>query len=442
VIQPAVEGDHEGVGEDVSLDFHPAKDTAYPFGAICIPRKFEDDGAMERILARILATAVAALLLASSGWAQQPPAPSSSTASVSQEELDKLLAPIALYPDPLLAQVMMAATYPLEIVMAARWSKENPNVTGKALEDAMQKQSWDPAVKALTSVPTVLERMSENLGWTQKLGDALLADQAAVMTTVQSLRAKAQAQGNLKSGAEQTVKTETQENKTVIVIEPTQPERVYVPTYDPYYAYGPWWYSYPPYYMYPYGYYYAPGVAFAAGIFVGAAIWGGCNWGGNNVYINHRNYNNFNRTNIGGGDRGNWNHNVDHRKGVAYGNDKAAQRFNRGGDAKAVQSREQFRARADAGRSQLSNMDRSQLQNRAGAVDRASSARAGSSNFGSGNRPSASAGTRDIGSRSSSGFSGSNLGSSSRAASSRGSSSRGSMGGGSRGGGGRGGGRR
>ena len=386
---------------------------------------------MRATIRRFVIIATATLLCAAPAWAQQSPAPVSSKPAPTQEELDKLLAPIALYPDPLLAQVLMASTYPLEVVMAARWSKENSKLTGKALEEAMKKQAWDPSVKGLTSVPTVLERMGENLGWTQKLGDALLADQAAVMSTVQSLRAKAQAQGNLKSGPEQTVKTETQENKTVIIIEPTQPEKIYVPTYDPYYAYGPWWYSYPPYYMYPYGYYYPPGVAFATGVFVGAALFGAFTWGGNNININSNI--NINRGNVG---NGNWSHNVDHRKGVAYGNDKAAQKFNRGGDRQAVQSREQFRARADQGRAQLSGMDRSQLQNRVSAGDRA-----GSGNLGS-NRASASVGSRDIGSRSSSGFSGSNLGSSSRAASSRGSSSRSSMGGGSRGGGGRGGGRR
>ena len=394
---------------------------------------------MKRILIAVLVVALASVAPA---WAQSSQAAPASSGSVSQEELDKLLAPIALYPDPLLAQVMMASTYPLEVVLAARWSKENKTVTGKALEEAMKKQTWDPSVKGLTAVPTVLERMGENLGWTQKLGDALLADQAAVMATVQSLRAKAQAQGNLKSGPEQTVRTETQENKTVIIIEPTQPEKIYVPTYDPYYAYGPWWYSYPPYYMYPYGYYYAPGVAFAAGVVVGAALFGAFTWGGNDININRNT--NINRGNAG---NGNWSHNVDHRKGVAYGNDKAAQKFNRGGDRQAAQSREQFRARADQGRAQLSNMDRTQLQNRIGGGDRAGAgvgdrASAGGGRGGDFGGRTASAGTRDIGSRNSSGFSGSNLGSSSRAASSRGSSSRSSMGGGSRGGGGGRGGRR
>jgi hypothetical protein len=383
------------------------------------------DAGMRKTLSVSLLIAV--FMAATPAWSQQP-APSTArpvtSAPASQEELDKLLAPIALYPDALLAQVLMASTYPLEVVLAARWSKANPDVAGKALEEAMQKQTWDPSVKGLTAVPKVLERLSENLGWMHKLGDAFLADQAAITATVQALRKKAQDAGNLKSSPEQVVRTEVQESKTVIIIEPAQPERVYVPTYDPYHAYGPWWYAYPPYYMYPPGYYYGTGVAFAAGVFWGAAIWGGVNWGGGSVHVDHHKYNNFNRTNVG---NGNWNHQVDHRRGVAYGDNKVAQRYDRGGDRQSVQSREQFRARADSGRAQLQGMDRSNLQQRAGATNRASGgARAGDLSRGSG-----------------SGFSGAGQGSSTRAASSRGSASRGSMGGGSRGGGGgRGGGRR
>jgi hypothetical protein len=282
--------------------------------------------------------------------------------------------------------------------------------------------------------------MSENLGWMHKLGDAFLADQKAVLDSVQALRRKAQDAGNLKSTPEQKVRTEVQESKSVIIIEQAQPETVYVPTYDPYYVYGPWWYGYPPYYMYPPGYYYAPGVAFATGVLIGAAIWGGCNWGGGSVHIDHHRYNNFNRTNIS---NGNWNHRVDHRKGVAYGDKGVAQKYNRGASAQQLQSREQFRARAESGRRELQGMDRGQLQGQVGAADRMSGARdrAGSGDFGGrgggdfGGR--ASAGTRDYGSRGGgSGFSGAGFGESSRAASSRGSSSRGSMGGGGRGGGG------
>ncbi len=383
-------------------------------------------------------------------------------AAVSQQELDQLLAPIALYPDALIAQILMASTYPLEVVEAARWSKANPGVKDKALEDAMQKQAWDPAVKALTAVPQVLKQMNENLSWTQKLGDAFLVDQKPVMATVQSLRAKAQAAGNLKTTPEQNVKTETVENKTVYIIESAKPETVYVPTYNPSVVYGSWWYSYPPYYMYPPGYVYAPGVAFATGVFVGAAIWGGCNWGGNEININRNNYNNFNRTNL---QNNNFQHNADHRKGVSYRDNATAQKYNRGGDAKAAQSREQFRGHAEQGRGELKSMDKGQLNDRVSQADRASAGsrdaggrdagnRAAQANTqGMGSRGSASTGSRDMGGGGAStrqgggggGFSGSGSGASTRDASSRGSSSRSSMGGGGGaggGGGGRGGGRR
>jgi hypothetical protein len=135
------------------------------------------------------------------------------------------------------------------------------------------------------------------------------------------------------------------------VIESAKPETVYVPTYNPSTIYGPWPYpSYPPYYMYPPGYAYAPGLAFATGVFVGAAIWGNCNWGGNNVNINVNKYNNFNKANINNGD---FNHKAEHRKGVAYKDQGVAQKYNRGGDRQAAQSREQFRGRAEQGRSEL-----------------------------------------------------------------------------------------
>jgi hypothetical protein len=356
---------------------------------------------------RLLATAIALAFLGASqpAWTQstapiQPAATAQAAPTVkkpgapaSQQELDRLLAPIALYPDALLAQVLMASTYPLEVVMAARWSKENPKVSGKALEDAMQAQPWDPSVKAMTAVPQVLDRMSQNVEWTHKLGDAFLGDQKAVLATVQGLRLKAQETGNLKTTPEQTVRTEVQQEKQVIIIESAQPQTVYVPTYDPAYVYGPWWYGYPPYYMYPAGYYYGTGLAFATGIFVGAAIWGNCNWGGNNVHIDHHSFNNFNRTNVG---NGNWNHNVDHRKGVNYGDNRAAQKFDRGG-ADRAESREQFRGRAETGRREMSGMDRNSLR-QTSAGDRMSGGsrdlNAGSRDLGSGN---VGGGSRDFG---------------------------------------------
>ena len=317
----------------------------------------------------------AAISVLPASYAQQPPeaAPAAPTASAnktfSQQELDELLAPIALYPDSLLAQVLMASTYPLEIVEAERWSKANPGVKGEGLEDAMQKQPWDPSVKALTAVPQVLTMMSEKLNWTQKLGDAFLAQQEDVMTTAQNLRAKAQAAGNLKSTPEQTVKTEMEEGKTVYVIESAKPDVIYVPTYSPSYIYGPWWYPYPPpYFYYPPGYIAGPGFWFGAGIIVGGAIWGGCHWGRNQININISHYNKFNKANI---QNPNFQHKPEHRKGVTYRDNATAQKYNRAADAKTVKSREQFRGRAEQGQAELRGMDKGQLNNRVSEANRA-----------------------------------------------------------------------
>jgi hypothetical protein len=190
--------------------------------------------------------------------------------------------------------------------------------------------------------------MSEKLDWTQKLGDAFLAQQQDVMATAQALRTKAVAQGSLKDSKEQKVVTVTENNTTIIKIEPTDPEVVYVPAYDPTVVYGPWWYpAYPPYYWYPPGYVYAPGMWFAAGIVIGAALWGNCIWGGPvGVNINVNRYNNFNRSNIS---NGNWGHHVDHRGSVPYRDKKVAEQYGRGQRGDAA-SREAFRGRAEAGR--------------------------------------------------------------------------------------------
>lgn len=403
----------------------------------------------------------------------------------SQQDLDRLLAPIALYPDPLLAQILMASTYPLEVVAAARWVKANPKVTGSALETAMTKQSWDPAVKALTAVPQVVQQMNENLEWTQKLGDAFLAQQQDVMDTVQSLRAKADATGNLKTTEQQVVRTEVQGSQKIYVVEPAKPEVIYVPTYNPTVVYGSWWYPTPPYAVYPPSYVYPPGLVFATGVLVGAAIWGACSWGWGrgSVNVNVNRYNSFNRTNISSSS---WNHSVAHRGGVAYRDQNVARQYNRGGNASAAQARDNFRGRAESGRSELKGMDRSQLNDRvqnanrgaqAGTRDRpdgfaggrttasdrmaGGDARASAGNRMDGAGARASAGNRmDGGSARSnatssargSGFSGAGNGHSTREASQRGQSSRSQMshassgggraggGGGHRGGGGRGGG--
>jgi len=213
---------------------------------------------------------VAGVTLVLSATAQTPPpppqpaagqpAPGSAQAapgakSFSQQELEQLVAPIALYPDALLAQVLMASTYPLEVVQADRWRKAHASLKDKALEDALQQQPWDPAVKSLAVFPQVLTMMSDKIDWTQKLGDAFLAQQQDVMATAQTLRAKAQKEGTLKDTKEQKVTTQTENNTTYIVIEPTNPEVVYVPTYNPTVVYGAWPYpAYPPYAYYPPGY--------------------------------------------------------------------------------------------------------------------------------------------------------------------------------------------
>lgn len=292
-----------------------------------------------------------------------------------QEDLDRLLAPIALYPDDLLAMTLMASTYPLEVVEAARWVEKNKKLTGDALTKEVQKQSWDPSVQSLCRTPDVLNRMNENLEWTQKLGNAFLADQKSVMTTVQSLRKKALDSGNLKNSKEMKVDTNTSADPVVIIIESPTPQTVYVPTYNPTVVYGTWWYPYPPYYIYPPAYVYPPGFTFAVGIFVGAAFWGNCHWGNSSVYINHNSNINVNRNNNVHVDHNNntWKHNPEHRKGVSYPNDKVAQQHNRASDRMAVQSREDFRGQVDsrdfsqmdtAGfKDKASQSDRSQIQN-------------------------------------------------------------------------------
>src|SRR5436305_3167627 len=202
---------------------------------------------------------------------------------LSKEQLEQVVAPIALYPDDLLSQVLMASTYPLEVVQAARWAAQNPKVTGKALEDAMAKQTWDPSVKGLVAVPQTLQMMSDKLDWTQQLGDAFLDDQAAVLDAVQRLRQRAEGAGNLKTSPQMKVSKVSMPNPSGqpverYVVERTDPQTVYVPVYDPGVVYGAWPYpDYPPYYYQPPGW--VPGtfaygaLGFGTAIAVGAAIW-------------------------------------------------------------------------------------------------------------------------------------------------------------------------
>lgn len=250
----------------------------------------------------------------------------------SREEMDQILAPIALYPDSLLAQIFIAATYPLEVVMADRWVKQNKDLPSGQLNDTLDKQPWDASVKALVPFPTVLSMMSEKLDWTQKVGDAFLTQQTEVMDTVQKLRKKAAEAGNLKTTEQQKVIVE----KEVIRIEPANPEVIYVPVYDPWWIYGPWWWpGYPPYvvYRYPPGVVIAAGVIwFGVGLFVGAFwghAWGYWDWGHRHVYVNVDRTININRTNIRVANIKTepWRHDVSHRRGVAYRDQVTRERF-------------------------------------------------------------------------------------------------------------------
>src|SRR5204863_1382467 len=243
------------------------------------------------------------------------------------EQLEALVAPIALYPDELLANVLAASTYPLEVVQADRWVKGNKSLKGDALKAAVDKQAWDDSVKALASTPDVLVMMSDKIDWTKNLGDAVLAQQPDVMDAVQRLRAKAQSNNKLVTNKQQKVSVQKQNNRDVIVIEQAQPDTMYVPYYEPATVYGEWPYAdYPPYYF---GYpsyigagVVAAGLAFGAGWAIGrwGNYWGGgCGWGNNSININRTN----NINNIGN----NWQHNPAHRQGVKYNNANVANRF-------------------------------------------------------------------------------------------------------------------
>ena len=294
----------------------------------CRPRKSPSPCKMPPMMrvARVLACLFALSGGAPAVRAQDlPPKPPAETAPPEEKKLDngqleQLVAPIALYPDDLIAQVLMASTYPLEIVEAARWAKkpENAKLKGEALDKALAAQSWDTSVKSLVPFPTVLTNMDEKLDWTQQLGDAFLEQQKDVMDSIQRLRKKAQDAGNLKSNEQQTVKVETAPDpvtKTetqVIIIEPANPQVVYVPTYQPTVVYGTWGYpAYPPYYWpAPPGAYFASGFFWGAAIGVSAAYWGGasCGWHSGDIDINNNTDINIDRgdrnTNIDRGDRG------------------------------------------------------------------------------------------------------------------------------------------
>jgi Protein of unknown function (DUF3300) len=381
-------------------------------------------------------------------------------------QLDSLVAPIALYPDPLLTQTLVASTYPLEVIQLKQWMDQHKDLKDKALADAVEKEEWDPSIKSMAGLPDVVKLLADNIKWTTDLGNAFLAQQSDVMDAVQRMRKKASDGGNLKSSEQQKVETKVVENKQVIVIEQANPEVIYVPSYNPTVVYGapvyPY-YPYPPIYYPPVGYY-AAGMAISFGIGVAmGAFWGGgwgygCGWGGgNNVYINHNNnnFNGGNRNNIGngnvgngnrgngnrpstlpsqGGGRSNWQHNPQHRGGAPYGDRNTADRF--GGNTRGA-------SMANRQASARQNLNpRAGLQPAGGLSNRGAGPSAGTRDIGRGGAGGAnSIGNRQVSQSPSAtnrsafgGASARSSGSQARASSSRGASSMGARGG--RGGGG------
>ena len=275
-------------------------------------------------------------------WAQetapQPALPEAPAPKIPNDQLDSLVAPIALYPDPLLSQTLVASTYPLEIVQLQQWMGKNEDLKGKALADAAEKQPWDPSIQSMVVVPDVVKQLGDNIAWTSQLGDAFLSQESDVMNAVQRMRTKAEGAGTLKTSEQQTVETQQVDGKSVVVIQPSNPEVVYVPSYNPTVVYGQPAYPYPSMYYPPYGSYVAgAALTFGVGVAVGA-IWGnggwgyGCGWGNNNVNVNVNNkyVNNYNKNNVNnkiGGKNGAWQHNPQHRGGAPYPNRQTANKY-------------------------------------------------------------------------------------------------------------------
>jgi hypothetical protein len=312
--------------------------------------------------------ALAFMLLPSSAPQANPQA----AATIPAEQLDSLVAPIALYPDPLLAQVLAASTYPLELVQLQQWLSHNSGLSGEALSAAVAKQQWDPSVQAMAAFPDVVKNMTENIQWTTDLGNAFLAQESGVMAAVQRMRARAQSNGKLESTPQQIVQTETVDNRPIIAIEQADPQVVYVPAYDPAVVYGaaPAYYPYPPI-SYPSwysssGFWTGAAIGFGTGIALGA--WGGGGWGWrpgwghgsidinrNNNFVRHSNF-------YRGGNSNVWRHNAAHRGSVAYGNRATAGRY--GGTFSGANASN----RAAAARQQINRQHGNLASTRAGAA--------------------------------------------------------------------------
>jgi hypothetical protein len=363
---------------------------------------------MRQLITKFLA-AVLSLAVALPGWTQ------SEAPTYSKEQLDQLLAPIALYPDSLLTQVLMAATYPAQVSEAVSWSASHPNDKGDAAVTKAEGQGWEPAVTSLVAFPQVLATMGQKPEWVQDLGDAFLAQPNDTMDAVQRLRRAAQAAGQLKSNEQQKVVIENPTpQQSVIVIQPAQPQVVYVPMYNPTVVYGAWPYpSYPPYYIPPPPGYYVgnallTGMAFGAGLAITNSLWGGYNWGRNDVNINVNRYNNINVNRKLDVNQNNFTHNSAGRKGVPYRDAKVDQKYGKnvaGKDARNdYRGRDANDAKRDAARDTMAQrtndpQTRERLQqesaNRQGGAGAQDRAAAGKDRPGGGATPDRAAAAKD-----------------------------------------------
>jgi hypothetical protein len=277
--------------------------------------------------------------------------------TLTPDQLDGLVAPVALYPDPLLSQILVASTYPLELVQVSQWLQRNPGLRGADLTQAAEQQNWDPSIQALVVFPDLVKRLNQDITWTTNLGNAFLSQQPEVMDAVQRMRQTAEQGGKLSSTRQQTVTNTNDSGRPVIEIEPANSQMMYVPYYDPMSIWGPALY-------YPYASWFYPPFAggiyfgFGAGIPMGAYFglgwggWGGWGWhpgwGGRNIIVNnnfiHRyNFNAGRGGSLGG--RSEWSHDASHRQGVPYANASVSQRY--GGAA-----RQNLQTRAAAGQMQ------------------------------------------------------------------------------------------
>lgn len=282
---------------------------------------------MKKLILQLGQALAVCVLLVSQSMASQ------TSDSWSAAELDQMLAPVALYPDTVLTHVLIAATYPLEVVQASRWVKDNPGLSAENAVRAVEDKNWDPSVKALVAFPQLLERLSNDLDWTQQLGEAFLADETAVLASIQQLREKAYSSGNLQDNEQVVVQRE----REVIVIEPARKEVIYVPVYDTRTVYGDWWWpSHPPVYWHTAGVYYRNS-PFYWGVSVNVRPWfyfGIFDWQRRHVVVHHHYYHKppryYPKRHKHYSDARRWQHNTEHRRGVHYRHERLNRHYNAG----------------------------------------------------------------------------------------------------------------